>query len=53
MPATNMWCPQTRKPKTAIASARERDEACSRRSFLREKSAISSLITPIAGRIMM
>ena len=52
MPATNMWCAQTMKPKTAMAS----DENATKlypKIRLREKVETSSLMTPSDGRIMM
>ena len=52
MPATNMWCAQTRKPSTAMAI-----EASATNSYpntrLREKQVMTSLMTPMPGRIMM
>ena len=52
MPATNMWCAQTRKPMTAMAML---DSATNLypKTRLREKQVMSSLITPMDGRIMM
>src|SRR5215470_18396222 len=51
-PVTNMWWPHTMKLITAI----ERLENATKlypKIFFREKAVISSLITPIPGRIMM
>ena len=36
MPATNMWWPQTRKPKTAMAMLDEGDESVSEDALARE-----------------
>ncbi len=52
MPATNMWCPHTRKPK--IASAMELIAMAKLPKMARrEKVAISSLSIAIPGTIMM
>src|SRR5262245_43044104 len=52
MPATNRWCAHTRNPKTAIARLEKATNEYPK-TFLREKQAITSLMTPIGGRIMM
>src|SRR5258708_22128759 len=52
MPVTNMWCPQTRKPITAIPMLDAATKEYPNTAF-REKQLTSSLITPIPGRIMM
>src|SRR5215472_8824973 len=52
MPATNMWCAQTTNPNTAIARL-EKATKVYPKMRLREKQGMSSLITPIPGRIMM
>src|SRR4030067_3597384 len=49
MPVTNMWCPQTKNPKTAIASD-ESAMALYPKSGFREKTGTTSDVTPIAGR---
>src|SRR5450432_87210 len=51
-PVRNMWCAQTRNPITAIARLAAATKLYPN-SFLRENVGISSLITPIDGRIMM
>ncbi len=51
-PATNMWCPQTKKPRTAMAN----DEKATKEypnTRLREKQATTSLMTAKPGKIMM
>ena len=48
----NMWCPQTKKPRMAmamLANAMKRYP----KIRLREKHVINSLMTPNPGRIMM
>ena len=52
LPMTNMWCPQTRKPSTAMAMLEEATKPYPK-IRLREKQVISSLTTPMPGRIMM
>ena len=51
-PATNMWWAQTEKPSTTIAIS---DSAISRypNTGLRENTAITSLMIPNPGNIMM
>src|SRR5436190_11830656 len=50
-PATNMWCPQTRKPSTAIARLANATNGYPK-TGLRQPAATSSLTTPIAGSTM-
>ena len=52
MPATNMWWPQVRKPTNAMPSD-EYASALYENWFLRANVGTTSLMTPIAGRIMM
>ena len=52
MPAINMWCDQTMKPKTAMARL-EKATNLYPKIGLREKVEISSLMIPIPGKIMM
>src|SRR5713101_5102023 len=52
IPATNMWCAHTTKPKTAMARL-ENATKLYPKIRLREKQGMSSLMTPIPGRIMM
>src|SRR5437016_38136 len=51
-PATNMWWPHTRNPSAAMARLAKATNSYPK-TFLREKAATTSLMTPIAGRIMM
>ena len=48
-PATNMWCPQTRKPMTAIAKLANATKSYPKMS-LRAKRVTSSLTTPMPGK---
>ena len=52
IPDTNMWCPHVRKPTNAMPSA-EYAIALYDIGFLCANVQTTSLITPIAGRIMM
>jgi len=47
-----MWCPQTRKPSTAIATL-ENPTILYPKIRFRAKQAMISLTTPMAGKIMM
>src|SRR5713226_3005058 len=49
IPATNIWCAQTRKPRTAIATL-DRATNWKPKMRLREKQAMSSLMMPIEGK---
>ncbi len=51
-PLVNIWCPQTKKPRNAMAKL---DMAIKRypKMRLRLNTAITSLMMPIAGKIMM
>jgi hypothetical protein len=51
-PATNMWWPHTRKLSTAMARLANATNLYPNTS-LRQPTATSSLITPIAGSTMM
>src|SRR5262245_43831776 len=51
-PAMNMWWPQTRKPRTAMARL-ENATILYPKTGLRQKADTSSLVTPIAGSTMM
>ena len=51
-PARNMWWPHTRKPITAMPTLLQAT-ALYPKMFLRLKQVMTSLITPIPGRIMM
>src|SRR5215471_6170569 len=51
-PDTNMWCPHTRKPSTAIPIEAKATNLYPK-MFLREKVVTSSDTTPMAGRTMM
>ena len=52
MPATNMWCPQVKKPTKAMPRVAT-TMAVYEFGCLWEKVHTVSLTTPIAGRIMM
>jgi hypothetical protein len=52
MPLVNIWCPQTKYPTLAIAIA-DSMIATYPKTDLFEKTGITSLMTPIAGRIMI
>src|SRR5262245_130439 len=52
IPATNMWCPQVKKPTTAMP-IEETAMAPYELGRFREKVHTVSLTTPMAGRIMM
>ena len=51
-PLTNMWWPQTKKPIAGDRDAAPGDELVAEHG-LREKHGMSSLTTPMPGRIMM
>src|SRR3954465_8386580 len=52
MPATNIWCAHTKKPIQAIPKLANATNVYPN-SRLREKHGITSLTTPMPGRIMM
>src|SRR4029077_475713 len=51
-PATNMWWPHTRNPRIAMPRLANATNVYPK-TCLRQKAATSSLMTPMAGRIMM
>ena len=48
----NMWCAQTKKPKTRDGNRRECDGRVAEDAFA-QKVLMTSEITPMPGRIMM